>query len=237
MHLPGTMSLLFLAYLLVILPLLAYRSSARLRDPQAKGPGATWKPLSRVDIMASTLMMLTVLFLLAWRTGWDFDYRIFSVPRFGWRELLAGLIVLGLHFALRRLLVAARTEEERRRTPARAWMPRNGREWVLGTVVSLAAGVAEETAYRGVGMAILRWSLGSPLPAAPVLAVAFALVHWAQGWKSLITIFFMALLMHALVEFTGTLAVAMGVHTIYDIGAMLIYSRDAAARAKVEAAN
>jgi membrane protease YdiL (CAAX protease family) len=78
------------------------------------------------------------------------------------------------------------------------------------------ASVAEEAAFRGVGWSILRYALGNPWLSAVPLCVAFAVVHWSQGWKSGIAIFGLAVVLHALVAFTGSLLPAMAVHAIYD---------------------
>jgi membrane protease YdiL (CAAX protease family) len=79
-----------------------------------------------------------------------------------------------------------------------------------------------------VGMSVLWYSLGNPWISALILAAAFAVAHAAQGWKSGLVIFCLALVMHALVEFTGSLLPAMLVHATYDIIAGLIIMRDAA---------
>jgi membrane protease YdiL (CAAX protease family) len=228
MQMPNALGLFFLFYLLVALPYLAVRSASHLRNMRAAwgGPGAR-SPLTRTRAMASTLMMLGLSFWLAWLTGRTFDYQIFAVPQFGVREIGAGLVVLGMQFGLRRLLQMTRTEEEERAHPAIQLAPRTGGEWALTVVTTLAAGVAEESAYRGVGMSLLWWTIGSPWVAAPILAFAFALAHWVQRWKSMVTIFAMALLMQALVAFTRTLVIAMAVHAIYDIVAMYFISRKA----------
>lgn len=88
------------------------------------------------------------------------------------------------------------------------------------------ASVREEIAYRGVAMSILWYSLGNPWIAALICAIAFAAAHWAQGAKSGVFIFFLALMMHGLVAITGTLILAMVVHGIYDFVAGYLISRE-----------
>jgi membrane protease YdiL (CAAX protease family) len=92
----------------------------------------------------------------------------------------------------------------------------------------LAASVAEEAAYRGVGMSILWYYLGNPWLAALLCAAAFSLGHSTQGWKSASVIFAMALAFHGLVALTGTLVLAMVVHAIYDFVAGDRIRRDTA---------
>ena len=59
-----------------------------------------------------------------------------------------------------------------------------------------------------------------PLPG--ISALAFAVSHALQGWKTGIIIFAIGLTMHALVWFTGTLVVAMVVHASYDVMAGIV---------------
>jgi membrane protease YdiL (CAAX protease family) len=97
-------------------------------------------------------------------------------------------------------------------------------------VVSLAAGIAEETAYRGVLVVLLASVTASFVVAALLSAAAFAIVHYPQGAKSVGWVFAIGLVMQALVSATGTLYVAMGVHAVYDVTAAI----RAAGRIKAE---
>ncbi len=228
MRFPGALGMVLLLYLLVLLPWAAWRSARHLRAARSgtAPPGARPIP-SRTQIFATTLAMLAMLFWLAWITGRTFGYDIFAIPSFGLRELLAGLAAFAAQLGLRRVNRAIRTEEERRKMPVYGLLPRTRTEWTLYLVTAIAAGLAEEAAYRGVGMSVLTWSTGSAPLSALILAVAFGLAHLIQEWKSVGIIFLMALLMHTLVWFTGTLVVAMVVHAVYDIVAGIVGSRDA----------
>lgn len=220
--------ILLLASLLVVLPWLAWRSALRLREARSgtEAPGTPPLP-SRSGIFIGTLILLSSLFLLAWLTGRTFGFDPFHIERLGTRELLAGLAALAGAFGLRWLSQAIRGEAERRNLPAFALMPRTSTEWGLYLATAVSAGLAEETAYRGVGMALLTWSTDSPILSAAVLSVAFGLAHLTQEWKSVAIVIAMALLMHGLVAFTGTLVIAMVVHTVYDVIAGILGSRDA----------
>jgi membrane protease YdiL (CAAX protease family) len=220
--------ILLLACLLVVLPWLAWRSALQLRAARSgtEAPGTPPLP-SRSGIFIGTLILLSSLFLLAWLTGRTFGFDPFHIERLGTRELLAGLAALAGAFGLRWVSEAIRSESERRNLPAFALMPRTSTEWGLYLATAVSAGIAEETAYRGVGMALLTWSTGSPVLSAAVLSVAFGLAHLTQEWKSVAIVIAMALLMHGLVAFTGTLVIAMVVHTVYDVIAGILGSRDA----------
>lgn len=224
---PDLLGFVFLGYLLVGLPLLAMRSAPRLkRVGTPAAPGAP-PPLTRMRATSSTLAALGFLFFLSWMTGREFDYPFFAVPDLGLRQIVAGIAALAASFLLRYVARALRTEPELRKHPAYALAPRTAGEWAITIALAAAAGVAEESAYRGVGMAILWWWMGNAWIAAGVLALAFALAHWVQGRKSMAPIAVIALVMHALVQFTHTLVIAMVVHATYDIVAIYLISRKA----------
>jgi membrane protease YdiL (CAAX protease family) len=91
--------------------------------------------------------------------------------------------------------------------------------------MSVIAGVSEEAAYRGVLTQVLWHELGNPWIAVFVAAIAFAIAHALQGWKSTLIIFVIACVMHALVWLTGTLVIAMVVHATYDLAVPTIRRR------------
>lgn len=223
MQLPNAASLLFLFYLLLYLPWLARKSAVRLRAMQedaASGP-------SREKIWLSALIGQALLLLLAVLAGRSFGYEFFALPALGAREIGAALGALAIYLGLRALSRAWRTEDERRRMMVYFLAPRTPRDWLLWTATVVAASIAEEVAYRGVGMSLLWWSLGNGWVAALISGVAFALAHWTQGLKSGLVIFAMALVMHGLVWWTETLLLAVIVHAAYDFIAGVRISRDA----------
>lgn len=225
MRLPGAPSLFFLAYLLLFLPWVAFRSARRLRPADALRPQAL--PVSRERLWGGTLAAQLALFLITWVTGRTFGYRIFAVKTIGVREILAALAALAVCLALRGVSRAVRSEEERRAMAVYRIAPRAPREWALWTATVLVGSVAEEAAYRGLGTSILWYSLGNPWAAAAASAAAFALAHSLQGWKSALTIFALALVMQGLVALTGTLVLAMAVHAAYDLLAGYRIAREA----------
>jgi membrane protease YdiL (CAAX protease family) len=205
---PGLPSLFFLGYLLILLPWMSYRSRIRLRANVAPARTAIW---------TGTLVGQAMLLLLSLMVGRTFDYNVLAVSVPGARDV--GLAVLALFVCLmvRALSRSIRSPEERRKMAVYRWAPRSSKEWLLWTAVVVIASIAEEAAYRGVGMSILWYSLGSPWPAIAVLSAAFALAHATQGWKSMAMIFLIALVMHALVILTQGLMLAIAVHALYDI--------------------
>ncbi len=95
----------------------------------------------------------------------------------------------------------------------------------LATIV--VASVAEEAAYRGVGFAILWYALGNGWVAAVLCAVAFALAHTVQGWRSAGWVFLIGLVMQGLAVLAGTLVLAMLVHLLYDLVASTLIAAEA----------
>ena len=234
MHTPGTPSLIFLLYILILLPWMAFRSAERLRAIRARLPEGAPLELPRMRIWAGTLLLMAMMFLLSWSVGHGFDFHIFALPALGARDVLAAALALALLLSVRWIVRKTHTEAERRRMVVFQIAPRNAREWVLYAMTVIAAAIAEEAAYRGVGMSILWYWLGTPWPAVIILSVAFALAHWIQGWKSGVIIFFMALVAHGLVALTHTLVLMMVVHAAYNFIAGSMIAREAPKYASVE---
>lgn len=234
MHTPGTPSLIFLLYILVLLPWMAFRSAGRLRVLRAQAAGGPPPELPRVRIWAGTLLLMVMMFLLTWSVGRGFDYKIFAVRQLGVPEIGAAVVALALLLSVRWIVRKTHSEAERREMVVFQIAPRNAKEWLLYAVTVIAAGIAEEAAYRGVGTSILWFWLETPWPGVILLSVAFALAHWIQGWKSGVIIFFMALVAHGLVAFTHTLVLMMVVHALYNFIAGAMISREAPKYAPVE---
>lgn len=210
MHLPGPPSLLYLVYLLVVMPWLALGT----RRVMAK-PGEL--PVTRSQAYGSTLISLGLLLLASVLVARTLHYSVFAIPHLTPRELRLGAGAFAFQLGFLWLSDRIRNPEERRNLILYRLMPRTGREWGLFAAMSIAAGVAEEAAYRGVLVAILAWSTGSMPLAIGVSAAAFAVSHALQGWKSGVIILLMALSMQALAALTGTLVIGMVVHALYDL--------------------
>ena len=225
MRLPTFAGIALLLYLMAFLPWMAWRSAVQLRAARDDPAANPLPPLT--SIYAGTLVMLGVLFVLSWLVGRGFGYDPFFLPALGARDVTAGIAALGAAFGLLGVSRLVRTAEERRRSPAYKLMPRTRQEWILYVAMAVAAGIAEETAYRGVGTALLTWSTGGPWVAAALMSLAFGIAHITQEWKSVWLVIVMAIVMHALVALTGTLVIAMVVHATYDIVAGMIGSREA----------
>ena len=215
MHAIGLSSAIYLLFLLVLAPVMSFRSARAFNAPKGEAGARTVPPLT--TLYANSLALLAVLFALAWFTARTFSYEIFAAPHIRSRDVLAGAAALGFQFAMQFVSHAVRTPGERETMAVNRLMPGTATERALYSAASLAAGVSEEAAYRGVLTTILWYSVGSLWAATAISALAFALGHAVQGWKSMVVIFLMACAMQLLVWYTGTLVIAMVVHAVYDL--------------------
>jgi membrane protease YdiL (CAAX protease family) len=214
-HAIGVAGALYVIYAVLLIPALAFRG-ARMVTARGGAPARRALP-SRATIYLNTIVIQLFSFTLAWLTARTFGYRLFALPRLCTRELFAGAAALLFQFAMMYVSHASRSLQEIGKMPVDKLMPRSPGERALFAVTSVVAGVSEEAAYRGVLMTIVWYATGSAWLAVLVSALAFSLGHALQGWKSMTVIFIMACSMHALVWYTGTLVIAMGVHAIYDL--------------------
>jgi membrane protease YdiL (CAAX protease family) len=199
----------------VFLPVLCVRSYLKLKS------GARFPP--KPAHFKTTLVTLAVVFaiaLLVWRS---FGLTIFPAYEIRLKDIAIGfatVIVFVCAMYPRWKYKATHSREELfRRVPQAA----NEMGWWIA--VSIAAGFAEEFAYRGVLFGILIYWIPNWWAAALLCALAFALGHSIQGWKNVLIIFTMSVIVQGLVWFTGTLYVAMAAHALYDIIAGFAYLR------------
>jgi len=208
-------STVFVLLVLVVMPIGAVRSKSIVA-------GRRGRPAPRKsDILARALLVQMLLFAFAF-----FVARTEGMAIWSWTGLNPGTIAVAAAALAILLFVGAlswqlRTPDERRTLWMRHLLPRTSGQWALWLVVSLAAGIAEETAYRGVLVGLLASVTASFVVAAILSAAAFAIVHYPQGAKSMGWVFAIGLVMQAVVSATGTLYVAMGVHAVYDVTAAI----------------
>lgn len=232
MHLPGTPALAFLFLILFLLPAVALRSAAQLE--RMRNPDGSFPQLPRSSFLGGSVVVQLILLILSFLVGRRFGFELFAVGPLGTAAFAIAVLAFAACLALHITAKMFRSGAERRKLFVYQLAPRTVGEWIVWTAVVLLAGVAEEAAYRGVGMAILSYALGNPWVAALISSIAFALAHSIQGWKSTVVIFLIAGLMHGLVAITGTLVLAMGVHVIYDLVVGWLISNEAARFEPVE---
>jgi membrane protease YdiL (CAAX protease family) len=98
---------------------------------------------------------------------------------------------------------------------------------MLALLTGIAAGVGEEIAYRGVLFQLLQAISSSFYLSLVLCVVLFAWSHLVQGKKAVYGIGVLGLCFHVLFFATGTLAVPIGVHALYDMTMFtLLYRRE-----------
>lgn len=204
----------FLILLVAVVPWGAYRS-ARALERRALPPRTPF-------LLSLVLQQAALAWLALWVAAREFIVVEWRVAHPVFDTSLGVLLTVAMVVAARPLWREAVRRRERR---AYLTMPRTPLERAVWVVVSAAAGVGEEVAYRSVLFALLLRILGGAIPAALVAAVLFGLAHLVQGWKSVAIVAGAALVLQGLVWVTGGLAVAIAVHAIYDVAAGIAYGR------------
>ncbi|MEO7966889.1 MAG: CPBP family intramembrane glutamic endopeptidase [Gemmatimonadaceae bacterium] len=103
-------------------------------------------------------------------------------------------------------------------------MPLTSRERTLWIGVSIAAGVGEEIAYRGVLTVLLSRATGSVALGALMSAIAFGGAHAVQGRIAAVVTMAVALVFQGLSAWSGSLAPVVIVHVVYDLIAGFSYA-------------
>lgn len=90
--------------------------------------------------------------------------------------------------------------------------------WLVIIMISMVAGICEETGFRGYMQAPLEKKFG-PATAISIVSLVFALAHLNQAWSGpiLIQIFFISVLFGSLAYYSGSLIPGMIAHIIMDI--------------------
>ena len=203
-------SAVFVLLMLVVMPIGAVRSKSIVARRGRSEP-------QRADLLTRALLVQLLLFLFAFLVA-----RSEGMAIWAWRGFGLGTIAIAAGALTFLLTVGAlswhlRTPDERRTLWMRHLLPETSGQWALWLLLSLAAGIAEETAYRGVLVVLLASATASFVLAVVLSAAAFAVVHYPQGAKIMGWVFAIGLVMQAVVAATGTLYIAMGVHAVYDV--------------------
>jgi membrane protease YdiL (CAAX protease family) len=209
-------SAVFVLLVLVVMPIAAVRSKSLIAVGTPRR-----RPPRRSDVLARALVVQLLLFAISFVVA---RHQRMNLWRWtGLRALNFGVAAgaLALLIGVGALSWQLLSPDERRTLWMRHLLPRTWPQWALWLAVSLAAGIAEETAYRGVLVVLLASATASFVVATVLSAIAFAIVHYPQGAKNMGWVFAIGLVMQAVVSVTGTLYVAMGVHAVYDVTAAI----------------
>ena len=150
-----------------------------------------------------------------------------------WRALLAdtGDLVPGLATALGVVLVggtivavalARGSESVPTIGDIGALLPRNRSELVLGALLSVNAGVVEELLFRLAVPALIFGATGSALAAVLGGVLLFGSLHFYQGWPGIVGATVIGALLMVLYLASGTIVVAIVVHTLIDLRSLVL---------------
>ena len=201
----------------LVIPYLAFRSAAKLRD-------RTLPPPDRLKHFRASAILL-VLF----GTFSTFVARAERIDLWH-RPLLGGVGATSAAVALYVVAVLFMRPRWRRAVERRArivhlFMPSNATERAWWIAVAILAGIGEEITWRGVQPILVAHVVRQPLLAVLLVAATFGLTHIVQGWKSAAIICLFALGFQTIVWLSGSLYLAMLVHLAYDVTAGLSYGR------------
>ena len=206
----GTAFLLFIG---VALPILAFRTKARLRGGVL--------PIPRALFYWQTILFQIVIYgfaLVAAGTNTIALTLVPQTPRAMWAIALLVVALLAL-----RIFWPLRSAESKGRLCD--LLPQGRAELVPYLLLCAVAAIAEEIAYRGVAYRLLFRVTHSIAISVAVIAVVFSLGHALQGWRSVAVIFLFAVGFHAVVIYGQSLLPAILVHFAYDAIAGLVVPR------------
>lgn len=101
-------------------------------------------------------------------------------------------------------------------------IPRNRPEIAHTAALSLAAGVTEELAFRLFLPLLIAVVTGNALLAFAVALTLFGAMHLYQGWIGVVATTCVGLLMTAVYAMTGSLWIAMLLHTLIDLNGLVV---------------
>ena len=199
----------------LLIPYTVVASSIRRRKMNPAFLPARWKIVLQILIMQS--FFAGAAFLAARQSGID----LLASGKLSGKSLALAVGTVAAMLIILPLRWRGYPQERKRRIlQTRPQQPRDLTWWFA---VSLAAGTAEELAYRGVLFVMLSRLTGSWWSAALLTALAFGLGHANQGWASGTLIGAFSIALQVLVLLTGSLFAAMAVHFVYDFLAGIVY--------------
>lgn len=204
----------FLFIVCIGVPYLAFKTKRQLGD----GP----LPMPKRRFFLQTIGVQLYLFFLAVAAIWP-DWRsLFALPPSPLRAWGLAAVFLAALLGVMGWRWPKRDLESKRRLYS--LLPHERRDLPVYFLVCIAAGVFEESVYRGAATWLLmRYT--SLVPAVLIASVAFALAHVVQGWRSAAVIFVIALGAHALAIVGDSLVPVMAAHALYDALAGVLMPR------------
>ncbi|MEN9620034.1 MAG: hypothetical protein RL499_227 [Actinomycetota bacterium] len=200
-----------------------YRSTARRQAMMRR-----WLVESLVVFGGSAVIVL----LLTWAVVAPLLSAAQAVPSIAWlRDALAGGLGIGLLIGAGLglvLLTGVGVRSARREGGVimlgdiAALLPRNRPELGWGAALSVNAGIVEELLFRLALPALLVIVTGEPVSAFLIAALVFGALHAYQGWVGVLATTLVGLLFTLLYVASGSIALAMLVHALFDLRTLVV---------------
>jgi membrane protease YdiL (CAAX protease family) len=207
MNTDDSVAIPFLAVVLLLMPALGLLSWYRLKS----GKVLPQKKKRLQSAMAAQILLLVFALAVASHEGITLFPR--NLPS-TLECILGGGFVAATLLRLRR---AWKHIDKKRKERLHLFLPETSSELRYWVPIAVLAGFGEECAYRGVAFTLLREMKLSAPASVFICVVAFGIGHMTQGRRSALAVALMGLLFHLMVFTTGTLYLAIGVHTLYDL--------------------
>jgi len=212
---------IFVLVFAVIYPIAGFIGFRRLLTKIAAG-----MPVNRNHLYLNTITWHWILFalaLIAWansgRPWGDLGFNFELHVRFLIGAALTIAVIAFLIAQVRRVAGAPRQDLDRVKSGFGALfllVPRNGSEMARFNVLSVTAGIVEETLWRG----FLIWYLGQFMPvwaAAIISAIGFGVAHGYQGLANIPRITLVGAVFASLFVLTGSLWLPIILHAAVDL--------------------
>jgi membrane protease YdiL (CAAX protease family) len=209
----------YLAALLAILPVLGYAQMAMAEDDQT---------LPRVPVYLTSCATILVLGWLGYWVGIKEVGRGFmglGVGALGPFLLWTFLVAVSLHALLLLFFFGRRRLGIRESALLHRLLPETPSEKLLFGLLSLAAGMGEELAYRGFAIPALTVVTGSEWTGALLSSVAFGFLHGYQGWLGILRTGIMGFILAGSFILSGSLWPAIVAHALLDLVSGLLLGR------------
>ena len=216
----------FLVLLAIVYPLAEHYwlFPRYLRQLEGSVPGARAAFYRQTLAILWGLGALAILLWITQQHPWSAVPLIRLVP---WRLALGAGLIAALVYLMARQIGAVRRSAKARASVRQqvgsivSILPVTASELRLFFALSVTAGICEEWLYRSVLITLFAAWVG--LPCAVLLAnAAFGFAHSYQGRKGIVSTGVFGVVMSGIVIATGSLVVAMVIHTVTDVGNGLV---------------
>jgi membrane protease YdiL (CAAX protease family) len=186
-----------------------------------RGQGIVGFPPLNKQALSIVIMELSFL-VIAWFAARQRGISVFTRGSLPGKAVLLAAVVLLVGLATLSWRWKMLSAEQKRRTLAAR--PQKLSDLAPWFIISVAAGVVEEIVYRGVMMAFVLPITRDWWLAVAICVLFFALGHLNQPVLMVILVLVpMAIVLHLLVAWTGSLGLAMAAHFLYDFLVGLLF--------------